>query len=326
MRVYLDRNDRLSASSYMTNLEKALRSSVPEVTVVETPTRADVLHLNNLNVWGRVVNGKESRGKHFGHWLRGLAGNTPLVVTAHGDVHFTPARRLVRDREVVSRFVRLSQRLLSRYVDGIITASRSVERNLARYGIGGGKTFVVPHGVEDRYRRGSDSSGQYLLHVSHYSHRKNPGAVFEVAEALDEQIVITGAGWEENAPEQLRDDDTVLFPGYVSEDRLIELYNDASVFYFPTLHEGFGLPVLEAMQAGLAVVTSDVYAVPEVVDDAAVLYAPNDTTAHRRAIEELLGDDDLRREYERKAANRAEEFSWTRTATETAAVYRTVVE
>jgi len=326
MRVYLDRNDRLSASNYMTNLEKALRSSVPEVTVVETPSRADVLHLNNLNVWGRVVHGKENRAKHFGHWLRGLARNTPLVVTAHGDVHFTPARRFIRDREVVSRFVRVSQRLLSRYVDGIITASRSVEQNLARYGIDGEKTFVIPHGVEDRYRREDDTSGQYVLHVSHYSLRKNPEAVFEVAGSLDAQTVIAGAGWGENAPERLRDDDTVLFPGYVSEDRLIELYNDASVFYFPTLHEGFGLPVLEAMQAGLAVVTSDVYAVPEVVDDAAVLHAPTDTTAHRRAIEELLDDDDLRREYERKAANQAEVFSWTRTATETAAVYRAVVE
>lgn len=326
MNIYLDQNDRLSAHNYMTNLEAALRSSVPEVNVVDSQSLADVIHLNNLNIWGRVVHGKEVRTKHFEHWLRGLTSDIPLVVTAHGDIHFTEARRLVSDRELLSRFIRASQRILSTYVDGILTASNSVKRNLNSYGIDEQKMFVVPHGVDNRYQRNSEPTEQYVLHISHYSPRKNPEAVLNIATKLEKRMVIGGAEWEEHAPNTLREDDTVQFPGYVSEERLIDLYNRASVFYFPTLHEGFGLPVLEAMQAGLPIITSDVYAIPEVVGDAAILCDPKNTARHHRAIEKLLTDADLRHNYEQKATERAEDFSWSRTATETAEVYQKIID
>ena len=102
----------------------------------------------------------------------------------------------------------------------------------------------------------------------------------------------------------------------------IYLYKRAAVFYFPTLHEGFGLPVLEAMAAGCAVVTSDVYSVPEVAGDAAVLCDPHDTDAHVEAIERLLGDETERETLSARAGERAAQFSWETAAEETETVYR----
>ncbi|MFC7081423.1 glycosyltransferase [Halorussus caseinilyticus] len=96
------------------------------------------------------------------------------------------------------------------------------------------------------------------------------------------------------------------------------------MFYFPTFHEGFGLPVLEAMAAECGVVTSDAYAVPEVAGDAAVLADPRDVDEHLAEIRRLLDDDDARRELGRAATERAREFSWETAAAETEGVYRDV--
>jgi len=135
----------------------------------------------------------------------------------------------------------------------------------------------------------------------------------------DQRLVIAGSGWADEIPNDL---DNVEAPGYVPEDELVDLYHRASVFYFPTLHEGFGLPVLEAM----AVVTSDVYSVPEVTGDAALLFDPDDTAAHAEAIRDLLSDGERRHTLAERAVARADEFSWKQAAAETKAVYRTVTE
>jgi glycosyltransferase involved in cell wall biosynthesis len=164
----------------------------------------------------------------------------------------------------------------------------------------------------------------YVLHVSLASERKNPEAVVELAERLDERFVVAGSGWEKEIPRRLRSDNVEL-KGYVPESELIELYQGASVFYFPTRHEGFGLPVLEAMAAETAVVTSDVYAVPEVTGDAAILCDPEDVDAHLSHVRRLLGNDAERRDLARRATERASEFTWARAASDTERIYESVL-
>ena len=110
--------------------------------------------------------------------------------------------------------------------------------------------------------------------------------------------------------------------GYVRRADLPFLYSGALIFLFPTLYEGFGLPVLEAMACGAAVITSNVTSLPEIAGDAAFLVDPYDVELISQAILQLLTDSELRTEYVRRGFRRAGEFSWERSARETLAVYR----
>jgi alpha-1,3-rhamnosyl/mannosyltransferase len=113
--------------------------------------------------------------------------------------------------------------------------------------------------------------------------------------------------------------------GRVTEAELWALYAGAAVFAFPSRHEGFGLPVLEAMAAGVPVVASDIAPLREVSGDAAVLVPPGDAGAWAEAIEALLADGPRRAQMAAQGRRRAELFSWASTAAATLAVYRELV-
>jgi glycosyltransferase involved in cell wall biosynthesis len=101
---------------------------------------------------------------------------------------------------------------------------------------------------------------------------------------------------------------------YSTDEEIVSLYRNAAVFVYPSLYEGFGLPVLEAMAQGCPVITSNVSSLPEVVGDAAVLIDPFNTTELAQAMTKVLTDDKLKREMSLKGVNRAKLFSWDTTA------------
>jgi glycosyltransferase involved in cell wall biosynthesis len=116
----------------------------------------------------------------------------------------------------------------------------------------------------------------------------------------------------------------VLFPGYLPEHTLASLYRAATVFVYPSLYEGFGLPVLEAMASGTPVVTSDISAMPEVAGDAALLVDPESTERLAWGISLLLADEGLCATLIQRGLARSQEYTWERTARETVRVYRQV--
>jgi glycosyltransferase involved in cell wall biosynthesis len=121
-------------------------------------------------------------------------------------------------------------------------------------------------------------------------------------------------------------EDDVRFPGWISDADLEELYQLASCFVLPTLREGFGLPVLEAMARGVPVACSDIPALTEVVGDAAVLFDPHDPAAIAHAIERIMGDPELAGELVKRGRERCRMFTWERTALATLASYRRALD
>ena len=123
---------------------------------------------------------------------------------------------------------------------------------------------------------------------------------------------------------QLGVEDDVLFPGYVPGEELADFYHLADVFVYPSLYEGFGLPVLEAMACGVPVITSNISAMPEVAGDAAVLVEPNNSQDLAAAIERVVTDEALRRSLIEKGLRRSSLFSWQKAACHTLDLYRQV--
>ena len=120
--------------------------------------------------------------------------------------------------------------------------------------------------------------------------------------------------------------DRIHFLGFVTDDDLLQLYNACDLFVFPSFYEGFGLPALEAMACGRAVVCSSTSALPEVVDGAAILTDPSSEEEMAHAMADILLDPELRVRMERLGLRRAAHFNWQDTARRTLEVFHEVAE
>nr|WP_315025812.1 glycosyltransferase family 1 protein [uncultured Chryseobacterium sp.] len=142
-------------------------------------------------------------------------------------------------------------------------------------------------------------------------------------------VLVGSAGWDynkifqeyENA-EELKD--KIIITGRVADDELASLYSNAHSFYYMSLYEGFGLPPLEAMQCGLATVTSNTSSLPEVVGDAGITLDPKDENGLVQTMRDLYYDENLRQDYARKGLERSQQFSWEKCANEHIEIYKKV--
>jgi len=116
----------------------------------------------------------------------------------------------------------------------------------------------------------------------------------------------------------------VHFTGYVTDRQLAACYRSSTLFVFPSLYEGFGLPALEAMAQGVPIACSSAGSLPEVCGDAAFYFDPRSVDEMTGAIERLLADTGLRRKLGAAGVERAKDFSWTRTAERTVEIYEQV--
>jgi glycosyltransferase involved in cell wall biosynthesis len=182
--------------------------------------------------------------------------------------------------------------------------------------------------LELRQRLGL-GDGPLLLCVAQKQPHKNLEALILALPELDPGVTLVLAGAPARHEEALRRlatelgvSDRVRFLDWLSDRDLAGLYAAARAFALPSLIEGFGLPVLEAMSHGTPVACSNRSALAEIAGDAALLFDPEDQPAVTAALRRVLGDEQLRRELSERGRRRAREFSWRRTATETLAAYR----
>ncbi len=188
-------------------------------------------------------------------------------------------------------------------------------------------------GVEDIRRHAGLGHEPYVLFVGKLEPRKNLVRLVEAFRRLPADLgplglVLAGSwGWRARAlrmalRQPQRPGRSVVVTGPLDGDSLAALYAGATLFAYPSLYEGFGLPVLEAMGAGVPVLTSASGACAEVAGDAALLVDPGDAGAIAAGLERLLRSESQRRALAERGARREREFTWERTALATAAVYR----
>ena len=263
----------------------------------------------------------------------------PTVVTVH-DASFARAPELFASRD----------RLLFRFVAGsvrraaaVIAVSEFTRRDLIDlYGLPEQKVHAIPNGVDARFspRSGAVAAGAgrhrleapFVLAVGALQARKNvPRLVraFSAAAPHDHLLAVVGSDRGGRAEviataAAVGLGDRLRLLGHVGEDALPDLYSAARVLAFPSLYEGFGLPALEAMACGTPVVASRTTGLGEAVGDASLTVDPTSVEELADALCRVLGDDGLRTRLIAAGTARAAAFSWSRTAEQTADVYRQV--
>jgi len=278
--------------------------------------------------------------------LHGMAFSVPLSLSCPSVVtvfdmsfalfpHYHPAGR----RLYLSLFARLAVRRAKK----VIAISESTKRDVCNLlAAEPSKIEVIPCGVDERFRplsvqercafKEQKGLGRYVYYQGTLEPRKDVTTLIEAFSLVRERgidecdLIIAGApGWKYDdvysAVERLELKDAVRFLGYVSPDESSLWYGAADLFVFPSLYEGFGLPPLEAMRCGVPVIVSATSAMPEVVGDAGMFFAPHDVEALADAMYAVLSDESLARSLGAKGLERARSFTWRRTAERTAALY-----
>jgi glycosyltransferase involved in cell wall biosynthesis len=269
----------------------------------------------------------------------------PVVVSIH-DLSFEHLPQTFKWRS--RKQLRITVRRSAREAAQVIALSEYARDDIINtYGVKPGKVSVIPLAAPAHFRPILDEEelqrvrqtygieGDYILSVGAIQPRKNLSRLVAAyarlrrtrAEGNLPKLVLVGkCAWLYDETlrsiKELEVSDSVILTGYVPESDLPALYSGALAFVYPSYFEGFGLPPLEAMQCGTAVIVGDKTSLPEVVGDAGVLVDPFDVDDIAAAIEKVISDSDFRRQLRVKGLDRAKLFDWQKTAHQTLAVYQ----
>lgn len=284
---------------------------------------------------------------HATHYVLPLWVPSRTVVTIHDVIH------LLYPEFLPNRFAFLyAQRMIRRALgraERIVSVSHTTRRDLGRYfSLGMERVSVIYNGVDDRFREHLAPdvlagrlaelgvAPPYLLFVGNPKPHKNLDrllAAYARARSLrpfEGPLVVVGNDRDAGQRIRLRADhlgigDQVVPLGLVPDESLPVLYQGATLFLYPTLYEGFGLPVVEAMASGAPVVTSNTSALKEIAEGYAHLVDPLDVDAIAEAIAYCMAEPEHRASLAKLGRKRAELFSWNEAATRTLEVYQRVL-
>jgi glycosyltransferase involved in cell wall biosynthesis len=244
------------------------------------------------------------------HGTLPLGLRLPSVATLHDFSSLTmPLRHRLKTMLSFNLFIGRSLQMATR----IAAVSRAVaEESVRWFGVSRSRIEIVPNGVDDFFTPDGEED-DYVLFVGTIEPRKGLDdllAVWDSLPAPRPRLVLCGdAGW---GNVKLPRDAEVT--GYVDRTRLRELYRHARAFVYPSRYEGFGIPPLEAMACGAAVIATRTGAIPEYAEGAALLIDPGDRAALRDALVRVLRDPALRRELRGRGPERAQIYTWDRSA------------
>ncbi len=320
------------------------------------PQRADVV----AQIQKKSFNGKGARIRYdqFGirrdiralnadvvHYPANVGSVLPLrnmVITIHDLTFFHNPSWYRYER---AHYYRWSVARSAKQASRIITVSTASANEICKIlGVPADRIDVVYNGVDERYtprNEGEQLAAQgkyrlpdrYFLFVGTIEPRKNVARIIQawskVAGDIKEDLVIAGReGWKVGPirleAELAGQSKRIHFPGFIADDDLPAIMSGATALVYPSLYEGFGIPVAEAMACGIPVLTSNVSSLPEVAGDAALTVDPTDVDGLAESIRTLAGDEALRADLSEKGLKRATRYTWSKAAELTLASYRKV--
>lgn len=299
----------------------------------------------------KILNREKLDLMHFTHFNAPIKYKKPFIVTIHDLTHtLFPGRKMqglvyrLAYKAVVKSAVKKAKR--------IIAVSQNTKEDLQRIlNVSTHRIDVVYEGVNEEYGQFSDAKKEeaknylkqrykikppFLLYTGVHRYHKNLPRLIKAFKLLaleypKLQLVITGKEDPiypevENEAKTHNLEKKIIFPGLVPEEDLIALYNLAEVYVFPSLYEGFGLPILEAMQCGTPVCASNSSSLPEVAGEGnALFFDPNEETDIAAKIAKLLEDESLRKDLIERGLQRVKDFSWKKMAQEILKIYETAI-
>jgi len=245
------------------------------------------------------------------------------------------------------------QRYALRQADAILTDSQSSKKDIIKHVgakesrihvvyLAAGEEFKIIQSSRlktENLRKKYNLPGKFILYVGDVTWNKNLPRLIDAAKELKIPLVMIGKNlvsenYDQNNPwnsdlnrinELAKGDESIIRLGFVSAEDLITVYNLATVFVLPSLYEGFGLPILEAMACGCPVVTSKEASIPEVAKDAAFYVDAYDVKSIASGMKEVFGSENLQKQLREKGLENAKRFSWKKTAGNTIRVYQQVL-
>jgi glycosyltransferase involved in cell wall biosynthesis len=281
---------------------------------------------------------------HATHYVLPAVVPSRVVVTIHDIIHLLYPEFLPSGLAFL-----YAQRMIHRSLtrgDRIIAVSQNTKNDLMEYfDVDGKKIQVVYNGVEERFRTrlpeeeidrqlaAAGISRPYLLFVGNPKPHKNLDNVVQAyarARRMAQfDVPLVCVGDKSGSDSKIRQRaqhlglaDRVHLLGHVADELLPAIYQGATLFLYPTLYEGFGLPVVEAMASGVAVITSNTSALKEIAEGYAHLVDPLDVDGMAKAIANAMSDGDRRAALAKLGQRRAEDFRWEETARKTLEIYR----
>ena len=293
-----------------------------------TQARLALVHFSNIP-WNPVLNlvGRKVDVFHASQHLVNPPRNALLTGTLHDMTCWLMPEMHTRGNVLATKLY--GERLRKRAA-GVIAVSEHTRADAIRMlGLPPDKIVAIPHGIEERFFEVPQHAVEtakarlglarpYVLFVGTVEPRKNLATLLDAWRQLpasireEFELILAGpAGWDKQMVARLRSGaDQARYLGYVSEELLPGLTAGATAFVYPSLYEGFGFPVAQAMAAGAPVVTSNSSSLPEVAGDAALLVDPHSAAEIKAALERVLISPDLRSQLRERGLARARQLTW----------------
>lgn len=331
IKVYIDQQPLKSAhairgiGSYTRNLLDALRNQ-KEVLLVESPEKADVIHYPYFDLFFNTLSSTRKTS----------------IVTIFDTIPLIYPKEFPTG--IKGKLSFWSQKGKLKRVDSIITISETSKKDIIRFlDVMPSKIHVIYLAQGKEFKKVTNSVAQvaaskyklpskFILYVGDVNYNKNVVGLIKAFACLKSNInlVLVGKAFENDIAEtreifhlieKLKIKDKVLIPGFVPGEDLVSIYNLATVYCQPSLYEGFGLPVLEAMASGCSVVALASQALIEIGQEAALFADPKEHQDLASKLDEVINNEELRDSLIKKGLSHSSKFGWEKVAEETIKVY-----
>jgi len=293
----------------------------------------------------RIVNRIKADIYHHPHFDLPLGIQCPCVTTIHDLKYLRHPQFFPQKSQLKTVYMNWAFKQSLRRSVQVIAISDFTRNDIKAFWAGAAeKTTVIHHGLDHPSWHGDDKKilpalplkNPYILCVAEQRPHKNITTLIDSFSKLIQQkqweghLVISGKSYSdytepEDRVRELGLGDHIHFTGYVTEHQMSSLYNKASLFVLPSLYEGFGFPILEAMQAGVPVIAANTTAIPEIMGQGGLLFNAEDADQLSKLMKNLLNDSGRRKKLIEAGQNRAAQFTWARAAASTLKCYQKAI-